>query len=203
MVEHNDLASRLRLEGELGVDPEVPAARAAGRPEQVRVLLGIGPYDLAVGQDQRGAEELIAGEPEAAHVEAHTAAQHQTGHADAVAPPVGDRAVHVAKGAVEAAVSHATADRGVAGGSVVTDGADGRDIDRDAPGGGEPAVGVTAGPCDDRSARVGRRTSRRNWRRDVQAPPAPVPNPQSASIPNLDLLNIALQNHRRAVHSRK
>ena len=71
---------RVRPEGEAGDDPEVAAA-APERPEEVRVLVGAGADDAAVGGDELEAADVVAGEPVLAHEPADAAAERQPGDA--------------------------------------------------------------------------------------------------------------------------
>ena len=61
-------------------DAEVPAA-AAQCPEQVGVIVGRCPDDVALGGDQLGPREIVDGEPVFAHEPAEAAAQAETANA--------------------------------------------------------------------------------------------------------------------------
>ena len=72
------------LEG--GDDAEVAAAAADG-PEQIRVLVGRGPQDPAVGGDDLGGDEVVDGQTELAGQPAHAAAQGQPADAGVTDQP--------------------------------------------------------------------------------------------------------------------
>ncbi len=68
----------MQLEFELGDDPEVTAA-AAQAPEQVGVLVRAGVQQPAVGGDEIGADEVVAGEAVLAHQPADPTAERVPG----------------------------------------------------------------------------------------------------------------------------
>ena len=85
------LADRVHAEGEGGGDPEVPAATAAQRPEEIGMLLLAGAQRPAIGVDQLDGDEVVAGEPVLAREKADAAAEGQAGDADARTGPGRDR----------------------------------------------------------------------------------------------------------------
>jgi len=70
-------ADAVQRETERGDDAEV-AAPAAQRPEQVGVIVGRRPDNLALGGDQLGLHQVVDGEPVLAHQPADPAAQTET-----------------------------------------------------------------------------------------------------------------------------
>jgi hypothetical protein len=75
------LCDREQLELERGHDPEVPAA-SPQRPEQIRVLVGVGAHLLAIGSYQLGRCDRVAGESVAAAQPADAAGDREADHAD-------------------------------------------------------------------------------------------------------------------------
>ena len=71
---HDGGADRVQREPERADDAEVPAS-ASQRPEQVGVIVGRRPDDLALGRDHLGLHEVVDGEPVLAHQPANAAAQ--------------------------------------------------------------------------------------------------------------------------------
>ncbi len=71
---HDGGADRVQREPERADDAEVPASASQG-PEQVGVIAGRRPHDLAVGGDHLGLDEVVDGEPVLAHEPADAAAQ--------------------------------------------------------------------------------------------------------------------------------
>jgi hypothetical protein len=71
---HDGGADGVQREPERADDAEVPAA-ASQRPEQVGVVVGRCPDDVALGGDQFGLHEVVNGEPVFAHEPADAAAQ--------------------------------------------------------------------------------------------------------------------------------
>ena len=71
---HDGGADRVQREPERADDAEVPASASQG-PEQVGVIAGRHPHDLALGGDHLGLYEIVDGEPVLAHEPADAAAQ--------------------------------------------------------------------------------------------------------------------------------
>ena len=71
---HDDGTDRVQREPERADDAEVPAAAPQG-PEQVGVIVGRGPDDVALGGDHLGLHEVVDGEPVLAHQPADAATQ--------------------------------------------------------------------------------------------------------------------------------
>jgi hypothetical protein len=71
---HDGGADRVQREPERADDAEVPAAASQG-PEQVGVIAGRRPDDVALGGDHLGLDEVVDGEPVLAHEPADAAAQ--------------------------------------------------------------------------------------------------------------------------------
>jgi hypothetical protein len=71
---HDGGADRVQREPERADDAEVPASASPG-PEQVGVIAGRRPHDLALGGDHLGLDEVVDGEPVLAHEPAEAAAQ--------------------------------------------------------------------------------------------------------------------------------
>ena len=66
VVDHRpreDVRERMAAERERGDDSEVAAA-AADRPEEIRLALGVGLDDRAVGEHDRRRDEVVDREPE-------------------------------------------------------------------------------------------------------------------------------------------
>ena len=66
----------MAAERERGHDPEVPSP-AADRPEQIRLALGVGLHDRAVGEHHRRGDEVVDREPERSAEVADAAAERQ------------------------------------------------------------------------------------------------------------------------------
>src|SRR5947209_20105096 len=79
------------LEIEAGDDAEVPAATAAQRPQQVRIGRLVDLTDLAVGGDDLGGVEVVAGEPERTGREPLASAERHPGDPHRRARPTRDR----------------------------------------------------------------------------------------------------------------
>ena len=71
---HDGGADRVQREPERADDAEVPAS-ASQRPEQVGVIVGRCPDDLALGRDHLGLDEVVDGEAVLAHEPADAATQ--------------------------------------------------------------------------------------------------------------------------------
>ena len=69
---HDGGADRVQREPERADDAEVPASASQG-PEQVGVIAGRRPQDLALGGDHLGLDEVVDGEPVLAHEPADAA----------------------------------------------------------------------------------------------------------------------------------
>ena len=77
----NDRGDRVQPVLEAGGHPEV-AATAADRPEQVRVVVGVGPQQLAVGGDEVGGQQVVDGQAVLADQVADAAAEGDPADAD-------------------------------------------------------------------------------------------------------------------------
>ena len=82
-------ADRMQPELERGHDAEVAAA-AAQAPEQLGVLVLAGVHELAVGGDDVGGEQVVAGQAELAHQPADAAAEREPGDPGGGHEPAGD-----------------------------------------------------------------------------------------------------------------
>src|SRR4051794_11980573 len=85
------LVNRVHAKGEAGGDPEVPAATAAQRPEEIRMRLLAGTERPAFSVDELDRDEVVAGKPILAREKANATAEGQAGEADARTGPRGDR----------------------------------------------------------------------------------------------------------------
>jgi hypothetical protein len=70
------------LERERRHDPEVAAATAAKRPEEIRVVCGAHGLARPIGEDDVGRDQLVAREPVQPRHHADPAAEREAGHAD-------------------------------------------------------------------------------------------------------------------------
>jgi hypothetical protein len=102
--------NRVHAKGEGGSDPEVSAASAAQRPEEIGVLTLTGAQHIAIGVDQLDGEEVVAREPILAREKADAAAESQAGDTDARAGPGGDGHAMVPQAAVAIHQTHPGAD---------------------------------------------------------------------------------------------
>ena len=90
-IARHGLGRRMGRELQFRDDAEVAVAGAAQRPEQVLVRRRVGGELLAVGGDDRGPGEAVAGQAVGAGDDPVAAAQHQAGDADRRAGPRRDR----------------------------------------------------------------------------------------------------------------
>ncbi len=81
----------MKLERELGHDPEVSSASAAQRPKEVRVFGRARVEFVAAGVHEMRGEEVVAGKPELARREPVPAAEREPGDADRLACACGQR----------------------------------------------------------------------------------------------------------------
>ena len=92
-------------------DAEVPAARAAQRPEQVGLLVLVAAHLAPVGQDHLGCAQRVGGQPVEAAEEPEPAAQREAGDADGRAAPGRDRHAVSVELVVDVAEQRARPDR--------------------------------------------------------------------------------------------
>ncbi len=135
----------MQREPERADDAEVPAA-APQRPEQVGVIVGRCPNDVALGGDHLGLDEVVDGEPVFAHEPAEAAAQ-----AEATDAGVADDAARGGKTVclclvVDVAPQGAALDEGCALDGIDRDGAHRREVDHDAVVADRGAGHVVASP---------------------------------------------------------
>ena len=121
----------MEREPERADDAEVPAA-APQRPEQVGVIVGRCPNDVALGGDHLGLHEVVDGEPVLAHQPADAAAQAEAADAGVAHDAArGGQTVGLCL-VVDVAPQGATLDEGGALDGIDRDGAHRREVDDDA-----------------------------------------------------------------------
>jgi hypothetical protein len=141
------------------------AAAPAQRPEEVRVLVRVGPHQLAVGRHELGTEQVVGREPVRALEPAAAAAERQPGDAGRRDAPARGRQAEGLRGAVELAPAQARSGAHGAPGGVDLDPLHRRDVDHDAAvADREPDHAVTAAAHRQRQLALARVPDRR---RDV------------------------------------
>jgi hypothetical protein len=127
---HDGGADWVQREPERTDDAEVPAA-AAQRPEQVGVIIGRRPHDLALRGDHLGLYEIVDGEPVLAHEPADAAAQAEAADAGVAHDAArGSQTVRLCL-VVDISPQRTTLDEGRAVDGIDGDGAHRRQVDHD------------------------------------------------------------------------
>ena len=139
-VEHGRPLRRHGGEDELGHDAEAASARAFQRPQQVGVVVGVD--DPAVGQHDRGGDQLVARQPVLAAEDADPTAERQAGDPDRRPAAGDDRAALLRERVVDRAELRAGADRRSR--SVEAHVVDRADVDQRAGGGRASGEAVAA-----------------------------------------------------------
>ena len=137
----------VRAEGQRGGHAEVAAAAAPGRPEQVRVPLGVAVTHLAVRGDDLHGLQVVAGQAERAAKYADAAAQGEPGDADRRAGAARDGQAAVGELGIE--IDQADAGAHDDGAAVRPERGQLRHVHDQAAGGRPARVTVPAGPGRD------------------------------------------------------
>ncbi len=199
----DDRPDGMQLELELRDDPEVAAA-AAEAAQELRILALAGVHELAVGSDDVRTDQVVAGEPVAAHQPADPAAEREASDAGRRNEPAGGgEAVH-GRLVVEVAPGRAAADVRDARRGVDAHAAHLAEVDHHATvDGREAGHAVAAAPDGDRQVV---RASESDCGNDVRGavgaddhgrPPAGV-----RPVPDLARLGVALVRRRQHLSSR-
>jgi hypothetical protein len=120
----------VQREPERADDAEVPAAAPQG-PEQVGVIVGRYPDDVALGGDDLGLDEIVDGEPVLAHEPADAAAQAEAPNPGVAHDAAGGRQTVCLGLVVDVAPQGTALDEGRALDRIDRDGAHRRQVDHD------------------------------------------------------------------------
>ena len=150
----------MQPELERGRDAEVAAA-AAQPPQQLGVLVLAGVHELAVGGDDVGGEQVVAGQADLAHQPADAAAEREPGDPRGGHEPAGDREPERLRLVVEVRPRAAALGHGGAAGGVDAHAGHGRQVDDHAAvAGGEAGQRVPAAADGDEQVLAAREVDR-------------------------------------------